>query len=140
MREDGRDAFMPLLCCRYPVGGSLRELDEREGLTYLARQRLRVHLPDCGSDLVEGFLSAHRQNQHINGLSAQWKTPPCEGASDILGVLYESDVTAGVPSKGLTGKGGDMDRAMREICVLIYEENCDNNGGGRPTLPTVSSM
>ena len=89
---------------------------------------------------MEGFISAHRQNQHINGLSAQWKTPPCEGSSEILGVLSESDGTAGVPSKGLKGKGGDMDRAMRSICVLIYEENRDNNGGERPTLPTVSPM
>ena len=76
--EDGRVDILPLL-----GGGTQSEVAyERRmmvgGLTYWARQRVRIQCPDCGEDLAAGSLAVHRKTKHgvDTGGRQQWDTPP----------------------------------------------------------------
>ena len=48
-----------------------------EGITYQARQRVRIQCPDCGEDMTAGLLEVHRQTYNVVDLGGirQWETP-----------------------------------------------------------------
>ena len=73
-----------------------------EGITNLSLQKLRVHLPDRGSDLAAGVLAAHHHTQNIVGLGAQWETPPPSRiTTDVLDLIFKCAGDVGIPSRGV---------------------------------------
>ena len=86
-----------MLCC--PFRAFMTHLEEAykrsmigAGLTYRARQRLRVWCPDCTVYLASGSLSAHYQTQHTVGLIAQWENPapPPQGVHRHIVCTYRA--------------------------------------------------
>ena len=43
-----------------------------EGLRYRERQKERVECEDCGKDMAEGLLEAHRMIQHGKAKTEKW--------------------------------------------------------------------
>ena len=68
-------------------------------------------------------------------------TPPsCRRSSGVSYLFYKHVGDAGLPSRGVSGEGGNKDRTTCELPAMAREGHRYNCGGGEPPPLTVSPL